>query len=131
MSQKNHDIPGNWYKEVNFQSVAANGAAAGVLFVAPYDCEVSVSVMASSNIATNVSNYATVSLIDGGATGAGTTAMGNITTQSTGWTANTLTAITLTSDDLDEGDVVRYAVAQTGDGVTLTGLSIIAKYWPS
>ena len=131
MSQKNHDLPGNWYKETPVGTVAADAAAQGVLFVAPYDCKIQVKVMTSSNIETNVSNYATISVIDGGATGTATTSLGTFVTQSTGITANTLTDLISTAKAIDEGDVVRFAVAQTASGVNLTGLSLITKYWPS
>lgn len=60
------------------------------------------------------SNHFTVSIIDGGADGTGTTSMGSAGGASVDWTADTEKELTLTSDSVDGDDWIHIQYAETG-----------------
>lgn len=80
-------------------------------------------ISTSAAIAASGSNTVTGTLIDGGATGAGTTSMGSFAVDaSTATLANGMNAMTLTQTGIDEGDVliVQYSEAGTVAPGTVT-----------
>ena len=60
------------------------------------------------------SNHYTVSIIDGGATGVGTTSMGSFGGASVDTVADTQNTITMTTDSVDGGDWIHVSYAETG-----------------
>ena len=60
------------------------------------------------------SNHYTVSILDGGATGTGTTSMGSFGGASVDTTADTENVITMTSDPVDGGDWIHAHYTETG-----------------
>lgn len=73
------------------------------------------------------SNYYTVSLIDGGADGTGTTSMGSVGGASVDWTADTAKTLTLTQTGLDEGDWLH--VKYDEEGTVAPGEVTICIHW--
>lgn len=92
------------------------GAQAFALFKAP---AVGATILAAYAVPSETfdadgSNHFTVSLLDGGAAGTGTTSMGAAGGASVDWTEDTAKALTITQDSVDGGDWVRVAYAETG-----------------
>lgn len=74
-------------------------------------------ISTSAAISASGSNTVTGTLIDGGATGAGTTSMGSFAVDaSTATLANGMNAMTLTQTGIDEGDVL---IVQYSEGGTV------------
>lgn len=73
------------------------------------------------------SNHFTVSLIDGGASGTGTTSMGSVGGASVDWTADTAKALTMTQTGLDEGDWLSVQYDETG--TVAPGELTIVVHW--
>lgn len=71
-------------------------------------------VVASETFDADGINYYTVSLLDGGATGTGTTSMGSVGGASVDFTADTAAALTITQDAVDGGDWVMVKYDETG-----------------
>jgi len=87
-------------------------------FVAPFTCEI-VAIYASVQtvLAGTTTDYFTISVKDGGATGTGTTAIASRGGKSTNWTAlkkYTLLATTATPYQIDKGDGVNVVYAEGG-----------------
>lgn len=71
-------------------------------------------VVPSATFDADGSNHYTVSLLDGGAAGTGTTAMASVGGASVDWTANTAAAMTVTADAVDGSDWVMVKYDETG-----------------
>jgi hypothetical protein len=134
MGNRFNDIPGTRPAVVTLGDIAANADLASMVFVAPFDCEIAAKIMVGANSASHTANYATIALLNGGATGTTTTSLGSLSTQDTtggqSLTANTLTTLTLTSNELSEGVIVRMTVTQASTGVAFDSLSAYITYWP-
>jgi hypothetical protein len=130
------DITGSRVHTVCVGDIAANGDLSGMIFKAPFACAISsLQILVGANVASHTANYDTITFYNGGATGAGTTSMGSLTTQDTtggvALTANTAATVTLTSNTLDSGDIMRMVVATEGDGAALDSLSVAITYYPT
>jgi hypothetical protein len=131
MSGAIHDVPGNRIHNVRVGTIATNGAAEGLLFIAPFNCTYAVKALISGTAASDATNYATITVYNGGATGTATTSVGTLTNVATGGiVANTLTALTQTVTTAVTNDVLRFAVAQTSGGKALTNLALSVIYYP-
>jgi hypothetical protein len=124
------DIPGDRVPQiVRVGTVATDGAAAGLLFVVPTgnDSEIAVKALVSASTTASVTDYATITVYNGGATGTAATSLGAITTQTTVFTANLLRdVVTLTgASSVDAGSVLRFTVAQTTGGKALLDLALV------
>lgn len=62
----------------------------------------------------DASNYYTVSILDGGADGTGTTSMGSVGGASVDFTADTEAELTMTSDAVDGDDWIHVKYDETG-----------------
>lgn len=97
-------------------AISADGTVPG--FVAPITCTVvAVYMMVQTTLAGNTTNYLTITVQDGGATGTGTASIASRGGKSTAWTAVTkYTALALTGTPvkLDGGDAVTVKYDEEG-----------------
>lgn len=73
------------------------------------------------------SNYYSISLLDGGADGTGTTSIASWGGASVDTVANTAQALTISADGLDGGDWLRVAYAETG--TVAPGNNTVVVHW--
>lgn len=82
----------------------------------------------SAAIAADATNKITVSLLDGGADGSGTSEMATrVGSASVGWDANELHALTISDYDVDEGDQIN--VKYDESGTVAPGYLTVVLHW--
>lgn len=124
MSGYNHQVT-----SVQFTDQTADGAIGA--FVAPFGGATikAFHIIPELTVAGSGTNYYIVTLVDGGATGTATTAIGTVGGSADGYVALTKQSGTINAslDELDEGDVLR--VIYNEEGTVAPGEITISIEW--
>ena len=99
---------------------AFKAPAVGATIIAAY-------FVPSATFDADANNHYTVSLLDGGATGIGTTSMGSYGGASVDYVAATACTLTLTQDAVDGGDWVMVKYDETG--TVAPGNIVVCIHW--
>lgn len=117
-------IPGDFRVAV---PVGSTTAFSGFVFSAPFACKLTAYVATTATVASNSSNYETITFVNAGTTGTGTVSLGSLATNAVSLDANTPVAV-FTEKSLGDNELVKLTISGSGTGATLTGFSIIFVY---